>query len=303
MCSRYLWVTLVMGAVIGLGAVPAGACADGCAPPPCATTVAAAPAMQTVTVNEWVPETYETVRTVYKTQMVCETYTAFRTECVPVTKTRQVVCNRMVPEWRDEVRTVCVSVPTVETRTVMKKVVTCKPVTTIHRKCVDMGHYECREVPCRESCLARLRKCCHRSDCCDPCPPCPPTKTVKVWCPNKVWVETPVTCMKRVVECVPTCVQVTVCKMVPQQQTVRVCSYRCVTDVKTVPYTCMEARQVAFEAKRMVCKCVPCQEKVTCCRMVCRTVQKQVPVTPCCDVCPITCCSGCSHRHHRRCCR
>ena len=83
-----------------------------CAPAP---TTSCAPATQTVCVTEWVKENYTTTRTVNRTECVQEAYTAYRTECVPETRTRVCTVNRMVPEYRDEVRTVCVSVPTVET--------------------------------------------------------------------------------------------------------------------------------------------------------------------------------------------
>src|SRR5262249_46035737 len=144
---------------------------------------------------------------------------------------------------------------------------------------------ECREVPCREGCLARLRKCFHKDDCCEPCPP--PTKVVKVWVPKKVWVETPVTRMVRTCEYVPTPVQVCVKKMVPQQQTVQVCTYRCVPEVRQEVCTILVARQVPYTATRCVAKCVPVPETVTLCRMVPRTVQKVVPVETCCE--PVGC--------------
>jgi hypothetical protein len=159
----------------------------------------------------------------------------------------------------------------------MKPVVTCKPVTTISRKCVDLGHWECREVPCRESFLARWRR---KHDCCEPCPP--PTKTVKVWCPNKVWVETPVTTLVRTCEWVPTPVQVTVCKLVEKKEVVKVTSYKCIAEQKVETYTVTVAKCVPFEATRTVAHCVPVQEKVTCTRLVAHTVEKQVPVETCC---------------------
>jgi hypothetical protein len=255
-----------------------------------------APATRTVCVTEWVPENYVTTRTVYRTECVPEKYTAYRTECVPETRTRTCVVNRMVPEVREVVRTVCVAVPTVETCTVLKPVVTCKPVTTVTRKCVDMGHYECREVPCHESFLTRFRRG-HKHDCCEPCPP--PTHTVQVWVPNKVWVEVPCTRMVRTCEMVPTAVQVTVCKMVPKQEVVKVCCYRCVAEQKVETFTVMVAKCVPFEATRTVARCVPVQEQVTCCRMVARTVEKQVPVETCCYT-PATSC--CCHKA-KRCCR
>ena len=180
----------------------------------------------------------------------------------------------------------------------MKTVTTCKPVTTVTRKCVDMGHYECREVPCHQSCLSKL---CHKNNCCDCCPP--PTKTVRVWCPNKVWVETPCTKMVSCSECVPTTVQVTVCKMVQKQETVRVCCNRCVSEQKTETYTVMVSKCVPYQATRTVSRCVPVQETVTCCRMVPHTVVKQVACSngcnDCCNSCCNTCGSSCSKKCHR----
>src|SRR5687768_6031271 len=58
----------------------------------------AAPAAPTVCVTEWVPEQYETVRTVHRTVCVQEKYTAFRTECAPQVQKRVVTVNRVVPE-------------------------------------------------------------------------------------------------------------------------------------------------------------------------------------------------------------
>jgi hypothetical protein len=282
-------LAVLANVLVAAAAVSARAGDDCCAPAP---VTSCAPATQSVCVTEWVPENYTTTRTVYRTECVQEAYTAYRTECVPQVQTRVCTVNRMVPEFRNEVRNVCVPVQAVETRTVMKTVYTCKPVTTVTRKCVDMGHWECREVPCRESCLAKW----HRkknSCCCECCPP--PTKTVRVWCPNKVWVETPCTKMVQVAECVPTTVQVTVCKMVPQQQTVRVCCYRCVSEQKTETFTVMVSKCVPYQAMRTVAHCVPHQETVTCCRMVPHTVVKQVA---CCNPCE-TCCTPCCGKRSR----
>jgi hypothetical protein len=73
--------------------------------------------------------------------------------------------------------------------------------------------------------------------------------------------------------------------MVPQQQTVRVCCYRCVNELKTETFTVM------------VPKCVPVQETVTCCRIVPRTVVKQVAS---CNPCE-TCCTPCCGKRTRHC--
>jgi hypothetical protein len=85
--------------------------------------------------------------------------------------------------------------------------------------------------------------------------------------------------------------------MVPQQQTVRVCCYRCVSEQKTETFTEMVPECVPYQATRTVAKCVPVQETVTCCRMVPRTVVKQVA---CCSPCN-TCCMPCSGKRSRHC--
>jgi hypothetical protein len=252
------------------------------------TTAAPAQEMRTICVKEWVPEKYETTRIVYRRECHEETVKGFKVVCTPENRPQEIWVSHMVPEVKDGVRTVYHPEWTEEPRTVIKHVVTCKQVTTVTRKCVDMGHWECKEVPC-ESFLSKCRKMFH-NDCCEPCPP--PTKTVKVWCPNKVWVETPCTKTVRCVECVPTTCMVKVCKMVPKQEPCKVTTYRCEKEKKIVNCTVMIAKQVPCEYTRTVVKCVPCEEKVTCCRMVCRTVEKQVPIEACSSTpcCPTTCC-------------
>ncbi|MGH7171238.1 MAG: hypothetical protein ACRELG_13250 [Gemmataceae bacterium] len=265
-----------------------------------------APATQSIRVTEWVAQNFTSTVTVYKTVCTPETFTAYKTVCVPQTCTRVCTVNKMVPVVQNVVRTVCVPTPCVETRTVMKTVVTCKPVTTVTRKCVDMGHYVCKQVPCRQGCLAKMRA--KHNCCCECC--CVPMKTVRMWCPNKVWVETPCTKMVRCCQCVPCTTQVTVCKMVPKQITCQVCCYKCVPQQVTQCYTTMVSKCVPFQCTRMVAKCVPCQQTVTCCRMVPHTVVKQVACgntcgntccTPCCNTCCTPCCKKCRRSH--RCCR
>jgi len=262
-------VALLAGSLIAASALTARA-EDPKPADPCA------PQYRTVCVKEWAPEKYETTRIVYERVCREEKYTAYRCECVAETKTRQV----------------CVSVPVVEERTVMKSHWTCVPETKVVRKCVDKGHYECKEVPCGPGFLERLRECFRCKDCCeDHCEPCPVrTKTVKVWVPCPVWEEKTVTCMKRVCEKIPVKCPVTVCK----------------TQVKAQTYTCMVQKKVPYEATRTVVHCVPHEQKVTCTRMVCRTVQKQVPVETCCET---SCCKprwfhlsgGLGFRHHGCC--
>jgi hypothetical protein len=292
MSIRHYSGGLVAGVALLAAAGSLQACAGPCASP-CAETVAApcAPAFRTITVNEWVPENYETTRTVYKTEYKTEKYTAYRTECVPETRKVSRTVTKLVPVVENQVRTTYKCVSSVENRTVTKSVVVCTPVTTVTRKCVDKGHYECVEVCKGPSLHDRIRMKC------DPCyEPCPRYKTKKVWVSCPVWIETPCTKIVRSVQCVTEVVPVTVNKLVPVEETVKVCTMKCVSEVVEDTVTVYTRKCVAFEATRCVAVCVPVVEKVTACRMVCRTVTKQVPVCePCCEP---TC-----GRKHRRCCR
>lgn len=269
---------------------------------------AAAPAAscctRKVTCTEWVPETYETTRTTYRTECRQESYTAYRCESVPETRTRTFTVNKQVPETRTETRTVCVSVPTIEERTEMVSKSICTPVTTMARRCVDRGHFECREVPCKESCFKQMcGKFSHKKDCCDECAPAcpPPTKTVKVWVPCMVTEEYPVTTMKRECIQVPVTRKVTVYKQESRQESFQVTSYKCVSEQRSENYTVNVSRQVAYQATRNVSVSVPVQEKVTCTRMVARTIEKEVPACDAGACCTTSCKPSCKKHFHKKC--
>jgi len=283
--------------------------AEEAAPPvasaPAPACCEAAPQYRTVCCTEWVAEQVPCTRTVYKAECRTETYTAYKCECVPETRTRVCTVYKMVPETRTEVRNVCVTVPCVEERTVMQTFVTCQPVTTMCRRCVDKGHYECREVPCEEKHHHKHHLFGHKKDCCEPCcEPCcpPPTKTVKVWVPCPTWEEYPVTKMVRSCECRPVTCKVTTCKTEVRQESYQVTCCKCVPEQKTETYTCYTTRTVPCQATRTVSVCVPVQETYTVCRMVPHTVTKQVAVETCCATpcCSTTCCvqTCCKSKHH-----
>ena len=61
----------------------------------------------TVCVKEWVPETYQTTRTVYHKECVQIPCTITKWETVQEQRTRQVVCTRMVPETKTITKTIC----------------------------------------------------------------------------------------------------------------------------------------------------------------------------------------------------
>ncbi len=265
---RLRFAVLSMVVVAGMGNVArAGDC---CPPPTCCTIV------KKICVTEWVPEHYEATRTVNKIEYRDEVYTAQKTECVPEVRTRTCTVYRTVTECRDEVRTVTKFVPTVEERMVTKNVWTTQTVTTMCKKTVDQGHYECKEV-CRGPNLCEMLR--DRNACCKPVY----TKTVKCWVPCPVCIEYPVT--KCVKVCVPVCekVCVTVCKPVCEQITVKVNYCKQIPETRTETYTVMVPRCVPVQCTRRVAVCVPVVEKYTACRMVPRTVEKEVVESvPCC---------------------
>jgi len=314
MIRQQIRVALLAGSLVAATALTARA-EDPAQPGPAAPAAPCPPQYRTVCEKVWVPETYQTTRTVYERVCRQENYTAYRCECVPVTRTRTVPVCRQIPEVKEVVRHVCTYVPVVENRTVMKTQWTCVPVTRVVRKCKDEGHYECREVPCGPTLRERLAKLCHRcNDCCEE--QCQPvrTKTVKVWVPCPVWQEHSVTCMKRVCQHIPVTCQVTVCKPQIHEEKCQVTCCRTVTEMKTETYTCMTQRMVPYQATRTVVHCVPHEEKVNCTRMVCRVVQKQVPVVTCSAPAPSCCqetscgrsrwfhrCGGLGFRNHGCC--
>jgi hypothetical protein len=303
MVWQRLRLALLTGAILATAGstVRAG---DGCAPAPCEAPCP--PATKKVCVKEWVPESYQCKRTVYKTECHEEEYTAYRCETVAETRTR-MVC-KTVQETQTVMREVCKSVPVVEQRTVMQTHVTCKPVTKIVKKWEDHGHYECKEVECGPTLSERLHKCFHRKSCDDCCEPCPRTKTVKVWVPCKVCVEKCVTCYERVCEQRPVVCNVTTYKTVREQVPTQVTVCKSVPTTET--YTCNVTRQVPYKAKRTVSRCVPHEETVTATRMVCRTVEKEVPCETTCAAPCETCCEKKHHcfslrslfKHHDGCC-
>jgi len=245
-----------------------------------------------------VPEYYQTTRTTYRTECVEEAYTVNKTEYSQETRTCQVPVTRHVTVCEDRTVTKCVMVPCVETRTVMKRVETCTPVTTTCRKLVRAGHWECVEVACGPTLGERLGKFKKHGCGCDPCAPvccepCPRTKTVKRWVACPEYCEVPVTKMVKSYTCVPETCQVTVCKPTTVTEVVKVNVCKCVTEYCTKTYTVCVPRCVAVQCTRKVSKCVPVCENVTACRMVCRKVAKEVA----CEAAP-TCCEAapCCHK-------
>jgi hypothetical protein len=298
MIWQHIRVAMLAGGILAVVGSTRAEDASTPAPGAAAPAACSTPCYKTVCSYEWVPEKYTTTRTVYERVSHEEKYEAHRCEWVTQTQTYNVTVCQQVWEEKEIIKHVCVSVPVVEERTVMQTHVSYKPESHVVRKCVDKGHYECKEVPCGPSFSDRVRKLCSRhKDCCDDCcePCCPPkTKTVKCWVPCPVWEEHVVCSMKKVCESVPVKIHVTCYKTQINEvkEKIKVCKSVPTVVTKTCEVKVM--KMVPYKATRTVWTCVPRQETVVCTRMVCHKVEKQVPVECCAETC-------CTSKHHRSC--
>ncbi|MCC6420194.1 MAG: hypothetical protein IT429_18320 [Gemmataceae bacterium] len=277
-------------AAAALVAVVSPARADQCCSPCGSADSACAPATRTVHVTECVPEYYQAKRTVHRTTYRHERYQAFRCQMVPEVREQTVTTYNRVCEMRPEVRRVCVSVPAVEERVVMRPHYTSQTVTTMVSRTVDRGHWECREVYShRRAMRNRIGRLCGRyDDCCNPCPA--PTKTVKCWVACPVTECVPVTTCRRVCEMRPTVVRVNTCRQEVREVAVNVAHWQCVPVQRVVRCTVLVPRMVPYEAVRCVPVCTAHEEVVTLCRMVTRVVARQIPCDLGSDCCAVACC-------------
>lgn len=277
----------------------------GCETASCAAVAGCAPTCEVVKkkvmVTEWLPEEYEATRTVYKTDYKDEKYTAHKTDWINEERTRKVTTYKNVPETKDVVVSRWECVPTEEERTITRCVKKTIQVTEKVKRTVDKGgHYECREVLCRQrhSCFL------HRHDCgCDACQAeacAPATRTVQVYVPNCVTEEVPVTYNKCVWEPVTEKVKCTVYKRVEKKETVKVTTCKCVAETHDEKYTVKVPKTTSYEATRKVAVCTPVTEKYKATRMVPKQVEREVTcrVYQGCDSCGR---ERCTHRHFLRC--
>jgi len=299
MVRQSVRIALMVGTVAAVAAAaPARACdqqaSNGCC----------SPQTRTICVTECVPETYQVKRITYRTEQRQETYTAYK--CVPSYECRERVCTvyKRIPEWREECRKVCVRIPCCEERTVMRPCYHTVTETKMVTKCVDRGHWECREVYSHWKALCnKAGGLGHRhhgcgdacGSCCEPCPPSN-CVTRKVWVPCMVQECCPVTCCRKVCEMRPEVIKVNTCRTEWREERVKVCSYRCVPEQVCQKYTVCVMQRVPYQCTRCVSVCVPCEELVTCTRYVARTVTREVPCAPVNECCGSSnCCE--SHRH------
>lgn len=279
----------------------------------------------TVPCTVWVPQTYTTYRTCYRTEYRKVTRTVHSYECVPVKKYRTCTYYVRKPVYKTVERTVYERVPCVETRTVMRPCWETKKVTVWKTRRVDRGGWVyCQEPAPVKDFFNRLNwrlrsgglfHRCNRGGCCDtgcgdpcgdpcanacarPCPPPPATRCVKRWKSNYVCEKYPVTCCKRVCVYKPVTCKVCTYKCVAKKVKCRVCTYECVACTRKVCCTVYERRCVA----RKVTCCEPVRVcvrvPVRCCKLVPKTIHRRVAACdPCGDPCGDPCCV---RRHHRR---
>jgi hypothetical protein len=164
--------------------------------------------------------------------------------------------------------------------------------TKMVTKCVDRGHWECREEYSAWKAFCNHLGSIHSDPCCNPCPPSNCVSR-KCWVPCMVQEQCPVTCSRRVCEMVATTVKVQTCRTEIREEKVKVCVTKCIPETRVEKYTVCKQIQVPYECTRTVCVQVPCEEMVTCTRMVARTVLKEVPCNTGCN----DCCNPCGGGH------
>jgi hypothetical protein len=249
------------------------------------------PEKRTIQTTEYRPEIKERTITVYRripeTTQVKETVII----TVPVQKTRTIHCNVTRQVWEEVDRDYTVLVPHTVTKTGVRTV--CRPVQiqTTRKVCRDEGHFEDVKytIPCRR---------CHHRHGCRSCGGCGVVHvTRRVWRPNYVTVEVPVTICKNTYEQVKFEYDVTVCRPVVRTHKVRVCRYVTEKQERQVTYTDYEKREVEQTRTVTTCKVVAEERKQRCTVMVPYQVEKEVTVMVCRTVaetiiCRVPVCGG-----------
>jgi hypothetical protein len=215
----------------------------------------------TYTVMREVPETrqvnYEYTVMVPENRVRTEQYTV----CVPVQRVVQQPYTVMVPyqETRTATRTICQMVP----ETVMQTVYECG------------GHWEEHCTQQQVSCPAS----------CDPCASCVQTCcmpiTCRVWVPETIAKQVPVTCMKPQYVQQPYNYTVTLCRPEQRTQDVTLCEFRQEVRSREIPFTvCVPQKRVATQNVTTI-KCVPEQRTGQYTVMVPYQEQQQIQVQVC----------------------
>src|SRR5262249_21868727 len=227
-------------------------------------------------------------RVTYKTEQRCEKYTAYKCETYTECCERTVTRNRRVTEWVDQCKTVCVRVPVCEERTVCRPCYRYVTETKMVTRCVDKGHWECREEYShwKAFCNGLSGLCQRHNDCCDPCGQqgcgqqgcgqqgcgqqgCGQQQCCQQQCQNncvqrRVWVpcmvqeQCPVTCCRKVCEMKTEVCKVTTYRTEQRQVNCKVCVVRCIPETCVVKENVCKTRQGPHEYTRNVCGGGPC---------------------------------------------
>ena len=280
------FLCLVVTLAITTAATPQSAEAGGCH---CAACV---PAYQTVE------------RTVYRNVMVPETRTVQTTEFRPEVQQRTIVVHRRIPETRQVTETVLVTVPVQKTRTVNCNVTrpvfeevdqdytvlvphtetrtgvrtVCQPVQveTTRTVCRDEGHFE------NVTCVVPCRHCHHHRHGCGACGGCGVVHvTRRVWCPNYVAVQVPVTVWQNKYVEEKFEYDVTVCRPEVHTRKVKVCRYVTEKQSREINYTAYEQEEREQTRNVTTCKVVAEERKQQCTVMVPHQVEKEITVMVC----------------------
>jgi hypothetical protein len=292
MLRQSVRIALLVGTVAAVASAAPARAAD-----QIATNGCCSPATRTICVTECVPETYTVKKICYTTEQKVEKYTAYRCETHQECRERTVCTIRRVQEMQEQCKKVCVRIPVCEDRTVMKPHYSYVTETKYVTKCVDRGHYECKEVYSSFKAFYNgLGSLCGRNSCCDPCGSscgscCAPSNCVtkKCWVPCMVQEQCPVTCCRKVCDMQPCVIKVNTCRTEIREEKCMVCVTKCIPETHVEKYTACVRTMVPYEACRTVCCRVPHEECVTCTRMVARTVTREVPCAPACAPACNTC--------------
>jgi len=255
--------------------------------------------MRTISVTKCRPEvrqhTYTVMRQVPETKQVSYEYTVL----VPENRVRTEQFTVCVPVQRIVERPYTVNVPYTETRTATRTVCKMVPETVMQTVYECSGHWEERCVnapaPCAPATCAPAT-CCPQT-CCAPI-------TCRVWVPETIAKQVPVTCMKPVSVQEQFNYNVTLCRAEQRVEQVTVCEYKQEIRTREVPYTvCVPQKRVATQNVTTM-RCVPEQRTSEYTVMVPYQEEQQIPVQVCkyvpqtiteCVAVPQTCAYGAAY--------
>jgi hypothetical protein len=191
---------------------------------------------------------------------------------VPENRTRTEQFTVSVPTWREENRPYTVMMPYTETRQATRQVCEMVPTTETRTICQDRGHWQTQVVAARPI-----------GDPCDPCgQACAPAcATTRVWVPNLVQEQIPITVMRPQWKDVPYEYQVTLFRPETRQQTVRLCEFRNETRSREVNFVEFVPQKRTTTENVITCRWVPEQREEQYTVMVPRQSQREIQVQVC----------------------